>query len=127
MLSANRPYNSCFRIFCFILALHFFNCSIDSKDPNPDFIPENLLVNDIESVAELVAEVVFGLENAFAEHDEADHEHSSFISIHKLFLVNAQLSYSIPVRHAPAIKHFIKACEEYSGLSKQISTPPPRG
>jgi hypothetical protein len=62
------------RILYFSLALHFFNLSIDSKDKHHESIPEDLSFNDIESLAEFFAEVIFHQHNAFEEHDERDHE-----------------------------------------------------
>ncbi|MEO6304327.1 MAG: hypothetical protein ABIP51_14270 [Bacteroidia bacterium] len=41
-------------------------------DANPDSIPEDLTINDQESVVEIVLEQVLDIDNAIAEHDEAD-------------------------------------------------------
>jgi len=61
-----------FRCLCFVLALHIFNCSVDTPDPQPDNVPEDLSYNDMESVVEIVLEQVLGINNAIAEHDEND-------------------------------------------------------
>ncbi len=60
------------RFFCFLMALHILNCSADAPDLNPEWVPEDLSYNDIETIAELVVEHVWGIENAFPEHDEND-------------------------------------------------------
>src|SRR5690606_27454254 len=62
--------------FCFLVrmlfVIHFLNVSIDARDPKPDTIPEDLALNDIESLAEFIAEVVLNCQDAFTEHDEHD-------------------------------------------------------
>jgi hypothetical protein len=67
-----------FRIFCFALAMHILNISVDMPDGNPDSVPEDLTINDQESMVELVLEKCVGIENAIAEHDEADDEERDF-------------------------------------------------
>lgn len=62
-------YRAFCRILCCILALHLLNYSIDPQDP--EFVPEDISFNEIESIAELVAEV-FGLEAFFEDFDEND-------------------------------------------------------
>lgn len=76
--------NTVFRFFWVLMTIHILNCSIDSPDPQPDNIPENLAYNDIESIAELVIEQWLGLGNFFAEHDEHDTEDGSHISLGKI-------------------------------------------
>jgi len=60
------------RIFCLLMAMHMLNICVDMPDPKPDSEPEDLTVNDMESVVELVLEQGLDIENAIAEHDEAD-------------------------------------------------------
>lgn len=60
------------RFLCGFLALYLLNISIDSPDPNPETIPEDLSINDQESILELVIEKVMGYENAVAEYDDHD-------------------------------------------------------
>lgn len=67
-----------FRIFCFVLALHIFNISVDMPDGKPDDVPEDLTINDQESFVELVLEKCVGIDNAIAEHDESDDEERDF-------------------------------------------------
>lgn len=68
------------------MALHILNCSIDAPDKLPDYIPENLNVNDIESISELVLEQFLGLENAVEEHDEPDSTDGLSFEIAKIVL-----------------------------------------
>jgi len=72
-----------FRLICLMLAFHIFNCSVDTPDAKPEYIPEDLTYNDIESVAELVLEKVLNIENAIAEHDENDTEDGNSFDLKK--------------------------------------------
>jgi hypothetical protein len=63
-----------FRTLWGFMALYLLNFSVDMSDLRPWTSPEDLSVNDIESVAELVAEFFFGFDNAFAENDEPGSE-----------------------------------------------------
>lgn len=76
-MRSSRSTSSLGRFFAILLALHVLNFSIDSQDAHPDFVPEDLHYNDIESIAEFVVEVVLGIDNAIFEYDEADDEQSS--------------------------------------------------
>lgn len=59
------------------LSLLIFNYSIDVPDIYSDEIAEDLSFNDIESISELVLEVVFECKNAVPEHDEDDQDEKS--------------------------------------------------
>lgn len=61
-----------FRCVWLVLALHIVNCSVDTPDPHPENVPEDLSYNDMESVVEIVLEQVLGIENALAETDDTD-------------------------------------------------------
>jgi hypothetical protein len=69
-----------------LLAVHIFNMSIDTPDGQPYYMPEDLSINDQESVVELVLEKGLGMENAVAEHDEPGDE-SQELSLIKEFKV----------------------------------------
>jgi hypothetical protein len=75
-----------FRLICLLMAFHIFNCSVDTPDAKPDYIPEDLSYNDIESVAELILEEVLNIENAIAEHDEKDTEDGNSFDLKKDFV-----------------------------------------
>ena len=75
-----------FRLICLMLAFHIFNCSVDTPDAKPEYIPEDLTYNDIESVAELVLEKVLNIENAISEHDENDTEDGNSFDLKKEFV-----------------------------------------
>lgn len=74
-----------FRLFWLFMAVHIFNCSVDTLDAQPDSIPEDLSYNDMESVVEILLENVFDIKDAIAEHDENDTQEGSSFSIKKDF------------------------------------------
>jgi hypothetical protein len=92
------------RFLCFVFALHIFNVSIDTPDAQPDYIAEDLSINDIESVVEFVLEDVLQINNAIAEYDESDNDDkpgfeakktvSFYPSIQFNFLIQAPLNYT---------------------------------
>lgn len=56
------------------MGLHMLNISVDTQDPNPEHIAEDLSFNDQESIVEIVVEQVLGFENAIKEYDDHDTE-----------------------------------------------------
>jgi hypothetical protein len=123
----SSTYVRSYRIFCLLFALHFLNLSIDSKDRHPDFIPEDLSFNDIESVTEFIAEVVFGWHDAFQEHDEDDTESQETTDFLKFYVTRKSETI---VAHA-IVKGSDKFAQKNSadalGPYKDIHSPPPRG
>jgi hypothetical protein len=45
---------------------------VDTPDPQPENVPEDLTYNDMESVVEIVLEQVLDINNAIAEKDDTD-------------------------------------------------------
>lgn len=73
MLSQIR--NSVFtKILWGLIGLHLLNISVDTEDPNPEHIPEDLSINDQESIIEIVVEKILGYEDAIEEYDDHDTE-----------------------------------------------------
>lgn len=119
-----------FRFFWAVMALHILNCSIDTPDAQSDDIPENLAINDIESVAELVLEQMMGFDNAIAEHDEHDTEDGSSISIAKIIFFCQPISsfniksHTLPV---PSVEVKIYYTDAYATqFHPEIVPPPPK-
>jgi hypothetical protein len=75
------------------MALHIFNLSVDTKDAAPDYVPEDLAVNDQESFVELVLEKWVGIENAITEHDEPDQEDGGALDFKKINLITQNFSH----------------------------------
>ncbi len=70
-----RIRNSTFTRFLFgLLGLYFLNISVDSPDPFPNKVPEDLSFNDQESIVELIVEQVLGFEDLIREVDDPDPE-----------------------------------------------------
>ena len=74
-----------FRLFWLFMAVHIFNCSVDTPDAKPDYVPEDLTYNDMESVVEIVLENLLDIEDAIAEHDENDTEEGNSFNLKKDF------------------------------------------
>jgi len=55
-----------------LMAFHLFNCTIDAPDLTPPGLPEDLSYNEMETVTEFIAEIIFGLDDFFPENDEDD-------------------------------------------------------
>lgn len=55
-----------------MMSLQVLNISVDSPDLYPDCIPEDLNLNDMESIVEIVLEQVLGIEDAIPEQDDDD-------------------------------------------------------
>jgi hypothetical protein len=77
--------NIIFRLFWLFMAVHIFNFSVDTPDAQPDYVPEDLTFNDMESVLEIILEEVLNIENAIAEYDEKDTADGSSFEIKKPF------------------------------------------
>ena len=56
------------------MGLYLLNISVDTADPNPEHVPEDLSFNDQESIVEIVVEKVLGFEDAIKEYDDHDTE-----------------------------------------------------
>jgi hypothetical protein len=65
------------------MALNIFNLSADTADADPSK-PEDLSVNDMETVLEVFAEQVFGYVNTFEESDEKDEPSGQSLDINKV-------------------------------------------
>src|ERR1035437_9819983 len=88
------------KIICFLFALHILNISVDSPDPQPEWVPEDLSVNDMESISEIVCEQILHIDNAFPENDDQDNaDHGAPAAFHfsPLLIVSQPLLSIIPV------------------------------
>lgn len=118
-----------FRLFWLFMAVHVINCSIDAPDAMPDYVPEDLTYNDMESIAEIIFEQVFNIKDAFAEHDENDTEDGSSFSVKKETIHS--LINEVEVNKFFENEYLIIAStfydEQYSlQFHPEIEPPPPR-
>jgi hypothetical protein len=110
------------------LALHFFNHSIDSRDKHTDTIPEDLSINDIESIAELFVEIILNQPDAFIEHEERDHESSRQTDSNTFYYSNTLIGLK---DFSPNIlyTHQFQIVKQGETLpsTRTIISPPPQG
>jgi hypothetical protein len=114
-----------FRYLCVLLALHIFNVSVDMPDAQPDYIAEDLTINDQESIVELVFEKVLGVEDAFAEHDEQDESNAQSFEMSKDFKLYNQVAQNIVFIAETAIATDLPLYKE-SSFAEYIREIPPR-
>ena len=109
------------------MGLYLLNISVDTADPDPEYIPEDLSFNDQESIVEIIIEQVLGYEDAIKEYDDHDTE-----SHHKNNHLKIDLLADIVTTHhflLPLMKN--RSCHpDYeaalaSGF-REIDSPPPR-
>ncbi len=74
------------------MALHIFNLCVDTKDFELAGTPEDLSINDQESVVEIVLEHWLGIKNAIEEHDEPDQEDGGMLDFQKISFVYVQIN-----------------------------------
>lgn len=56
------------------MGVYTLNICVDMPDAHPRQIPEDLSLNDQESIVEIVVEQILGYENTIKEHDDPDTE-----------------------------------------------------
>lgn len=74
------------------MGLYLLNISVDTADPNPEHIPEDLSINDQESIIEIIVEQVLGYEDAFKEYDDHDTEDHNKKTNVKIELFNSYIA-----------------------------------
>lgn len=110
------------------MGFYLLNISVDTADPYPDHIPEDLSINDQESIVEIVVEKVLGYENAIGEyddHDTKDHNKKTNIKIDLTthYAVDASLNESF----AKATRQkFPDHNTHLTNGFQKIDTPPPK-
>jgi hypothetical protein len=118
-----------FRFIWLFLAIHIFNLSVDTRDSRPDYMPEDLSFNDLESVAEIVLEQVLNINDAFAEHDENDSEDMGSIEPEEEILFCHRFKFECVrfSRHNLKLLYSDNYIEQYSSqFHPEIVPPPPK-
>ena len=116
------------RIFWGLIALYMLNICVDSPDLFPNQ-PENLNINDQESVIELVVEQVLDLGNVIPEYDDNDTEdHTSSKTSVNLdhFIVDKssiafQQDFSLQKK-----QNTLFALANFRNLCLEVDAPPPK-
>ncbi|MEO1053080.1 MAG: hypothetical protein AAFX87_20770 [Bacteroidota bacterium] len=109
------------------MGLYLLNISVDTADPNPERIPEDLSFNDQESVVEIIVEQVLGYENAIKEyddHDTEDHNRKKNVKIEVLVYqtVTNEISHQYLTEKEKLYPHYQASLT--NGF-KEIDSPPP--
>ena len=123
------PTNKGTRLFWFLMALHILNLSVDPIDPQPIHVPENLGYNEMESIVEIVLELVLNIENAIPEQEDDDTNKGLLSSnSFKLDYYQPNLSLDIHGEMDITVKHRLYAYHgPFSGqFHPEVVPPPPR-
>lgn len=119
----NKSLTVIHKFIAIFLALNFLNNCVDSVDPITHRMVEDLSYNDIESVTELIAEVIFSFDNACIELEDNDSEDNGM----KEKIEYAKFKNDNPkYLFVPNIVIYIETCfDEYSHQYHPEVTPPP--
>lgn len=110
------------------MGFYLLNISVDTADPNPEYIPEDLSINDQESFIEIFVEQILGYEDAFKEYDDHDTEDHNKKANNKIDLISRVLADCIFKQTFIETKTN-KFPDFNSYLTKgflQLDTPPPK-
>lgn len=110
------------------MGLYLLNLSVDTQDPTTRHLPEDLSINDQESMIELLLEQILGYENAVEEYDDSDtEEHNKQTNLKKDLLafypVVSALSQSFSETDRQQFPDFSSYLT--NGFQK-LDTPPPK-
>ncbi|WP_422104094.1 hypothetical protein [Winogradskyella sp.] len=110
------------------MGLYLLNISVDTPDPNPEYIPEDLSINDQESIVEIIIEQILGFENAIKEyddHDTEDHDKKNNVKIELLVLqtnTNSTRRNQLPEKKEKYPDYVARLINGF----KEIDSPPPQ-
>jgi len=116
------------RLFWFIMALHILNISVDAPDVKPDYIPEDLSYNDMESIVEIVLEQVLDIEDAIPEQEDDDTTQGLLTHIFQPVFCQQQFDYSVLFHDNFIEKKHISFYKDkyFKQFQPEITTPPPK-
>ena len=109
------------------MGLYFLNISVDAADPNPEHIPEDLSINDQESIIEIVVEKILGYEDAIKEYDDHDPDDHNTQTNVKIDLIN-RCSNDINIEHlfVESVKQKFPDFKTYLTIGfYRLFSPPP--
>lgn len=117
------------KFFWFLMALHILNLSVDSPDPQPDSVPEDLSINDMESIVEIILEQMLDIEDAVPETDDDDTS-QGLLSHTNFQLVYYQQQIDLLCKPDGQIANSTKSSFYYDAYSQQfhpeVVPPPPK-
>ena len=110
------------------MGLYMLNISVDATDPKPEYIPEDLSINDQESIIEIIVEKILGYEDAIKEYDDNDTEdHSRKSNLKIEFIAQCMADSSIKKSIIKVTKQNFPDYDTFlvNGFQK-LYTPPPK-
>jgi len=116
------------QVFCGLMGIYLLNISVDSADLNPNYVSEDLSINDQESIVEIILEQILGFEDAIAEYDDNDFEEHNKKNTVKLELIaqaNKDLK-AISNYNESLDKLYMHSDASLRSGHGQLDTPPPR-
>ncbi len=115
------------RILWFVMALIILNCSVDTPDPQPQDVAEDLSYNDMESIAEIILEKVFNINDAIPEQDDDDDGGATDLKKDVDFYYHHH-SLQLTISNIPctSIKYSIYREDNYEQFRPQLPPRPPK-
>ncbi|MEH0155425.1 hypothetical protein V6R21_14860 [Limibacter armeniacum] len=104
------------------------NICVDAPDATPSFLPEDLSINDQESIIEIVVEKILGFENAIAEYDDPDSEENISpvkVKLDLAFMAERSIVYPTYLQQEKKPRFYEYDATLALGFS-QIDSPPPK-
>lgn len=110
------------------MGLFLLNISVDMEDPNPIYIPEDLSINDQESIIEIVVEQVLGFDDVFKEYDDNDTEDHNKKTNVKIDLFNNYIADSMMMQSFIKVKKqkFLNYNTFLLNGFQKLNIPPPK-
>ena len=110
------------------MGLYLLNLSVDTIAHIPSYVPQDLSVNDQESIVELIVEKVLGFEDAIKETDDSEREEHNDKKNTKIdFLVyQATNSKDDPYRSRSDKRQYLNHNDLITSDYLAIDTPPPK-
>ena len=124
-MSGKLKHSTMVKYISMFIALLLLNCSVDSPDFYKKHIPENLCINDQESIIELVVEKVFGYDNAIPEYDDADSSEANNSIALDLFIVPPTFFTITPFTTYNCNKEIFSTNQQLLTACLEIHSPPP--
>lgn len=110
------------------MGLYLLNISVDAPDLNPENIPEDLSINDQESIVEIVVEKILGFGDVIKEYDDNDTEdHNNKTNLKIELIAQCIVDSSIKQSIIKTTKHKFPDYNTHliNGFQK-LDTPPPK-
>lgn len=112
------------------MGFYMLNISIDTTDPTPSYLPEDLSFNDQESIVELVVEQFLGYQDSIAEYDDNDTEDygkKKNVSLSLLFFETSPHHELSQPSYTERASHYPDYTEGLLTIVYDTDSPPPKG